>query len=225
MALRQYWKLFLRRWPLVVVPVVIVLGVGLATYQAPPPLYNVGVRFIIGQEPAADAARSDQERYYNWTASEYIVNGLNDWVRGNRFAALVSQELAQKGLEVPSGVIQGSLAADNARSMLTISLSHSDPDVLAAMIEAVATVLTEQNAKALPQLGGKTAVLVQIDEPVINQLPAGIRGQLDLPLRVGLALVAGLALALLVEYLDPTIRDRDELEAMGLNVLGEVPKR
>ncbi|MFQ5433666.1 MAG: hypothetical protein ACE5FD_02215, partial [Anaerolineae bacterium] len=116
-------------------------------------------------------------------------------------------------------------AADNARSMLTISLSHSDPDVLAAMIEAVATVLTEQNAKALPQLGGKTAVLVQIDEPVINQLPAGIRGQLDLPLRVGLALVAGLALALLVEYLDPTIRDRDELEAMGLNVLGEVPKR
>ena len=60
---------------------------------------------------------------------------------------------------------------------------------------------------------------------MVNQIPAGIRNQLDLPLRVLLAIGAGFGLALLVEYLDPTVRNRDELARMGLPVMGEIPKR
>ncbi len=225
MELRHYWKLFKRRWLIVLLPMAVVLVVGLATYQSPPLVYNVGARFIVGQPPAADAATSDQERYYNWTTSEYIVNGLNDWVGGGKFAEAVSQELAGQGIDIPPGAIQGSLVADNARSMLTVSLTYGDPEALAVMMDAVAAVLTEQNVAALPQLGGETAVLVQLDQPIVNQIPAGIRSQLDLPLRVLLALGAGIGLALLVEYLDPTIRERDELAQLGLPVVGEIPKR
>ncbi len=224
MELRQYWRVLRRRWLLMIIPAVIVLGVGLVTYQRPPPVYNVGVRFIVAQPPGAEARQSDQERYYNWTASEYIVNGLNDWVSGNRFAALVSQELAAQGLDVPAGAIMGSLAAGNARSMLTVSLTFGDAETLAAMMDAAAAVLVAQNADALPQLGGETAVLVQLDEPVVNPISAGIRSQLDLPFRVALALAAGLGLALLVEYLDPTLRDREEAQSLGLEILGEIPK-
>jgi len=224
MELRRYWRILRRRWLLMIIPALIVLGVGLVTYQPPPPVYNVGVRFIVAQPPGLEARQSDQERYYNWTASEYIVNGLNDWVRGNRFAALVSQELAGQGLDVPAGAIMGSLAADNARSMLTISLTFGDAETLAAMMDAVAAVLVEQNADALPQLGGDTAVLAQLDEPVVNPISAGIRSQLDLPFRVALALAAGLGLALLVEYLDPTLRHREEALSLGLQILGEIPK-
>jgi capsular polysaccharide biosynthesis protein len=36
--------------------------------------------------------------------------------------------------------------------------------------------------------------------------------------------LAGIGLALLVEYLDPTIRDRQELQELGLEILGEIPK-
>lgn len=225
MELRHYWKLFKRRWLLAVLPAAVVLTVGLATYQSPPPVYNVGVRFIVGQSPAVEAATSDQERYYNWTASEYIVNGLTDWVKGGSFATAVSQELATNGLDVPPGAIQGSLAADNARSMLTVSMTYGDGQVLAAMMDAVAKVLIERNSSALPQLGGETAVLVQLDQPIVNQIPAGIRSQLDLPLRILLALGAGVGLALLIEYLDPTIRERDELAKLGLPVVGEIPKK
>ncbi|NJL56224.1 lipopolysaccharide biosynthesis protein, partial [bacterium] len=31
-------------------------------------------------------------------------------------------------------------------------------------------------------------------------------------------------LAFLVEYLDPTLRGRDELESLGLSVIGSVPR-
>jgi capsular polysaccharide biosynthesis protein len=225
MELRRYGKLLLRRWLLMLIPAVIVLVLGLVTYKAPPPLYHVGVRFIVGQAPSTAAAASDEERYYNWTTSEYIVNGLTDWVRGGRFAEAVSQRLAEQGVIVPPAAIQGGLAADNARSMLSLSLTADNAETLAAMIEAIITVLTEQNSQGLPQLGGETAVLVQLDQPIVNQIPTGIRSQLDLPLRILLALGAGVGLALLAEYLDPTLRDRDEVEAMGLPVIGEIPKK
>jgi capsular polysaccharide biosynthesis protein len=223
MELRRYWQIFIRRWLFVAIPTAIVLVIGLATYQTPPPAYTVGVNFIVSQQPSAAAAAEDQERYYAWLTSEYIVNGLADWVSGNTFKTAVSAKLAEQGYDIPAGAI--GIVADNVRSKLQLSMSHNDPDALAAMMDAVIAVVTEQNAAALPQLGGETAVLFLVDEPIVNQIPNGIRSQLDLPLRVGLALIAGIGLALLAEYLDPTVRSREEIEQMGLDVLGEIPKK
>ena len=225
MELRRYWSVLKRRWWLLLVPAVVVLAVELITYQPPPPVYNAGVRFLVAQEPGEGARTADEQRCYNWLSSEYIVNGLSDWVSGGEFATAVSQELARSGLSVPAQAIQGSLVTDNARSMLLVSLTYGDTPTLAAIMDALVTVLTEQNAAALPQLGGETAVLVQLDPISVNQIPAGIRSQLDLPLRVVIALAAGFGLALLAEYLDPTVRERREIEAIGLQVLGEIPKK
>lgn len=200
------------------------LGLGLLSYRPAPPAYNAGVRFIVGQPPGSAAADLDEQRYYNWLTSEYIVNGLTDWVRGGKFAEAVSARLAADGIDAPPGLIQGGLAADNARSMLTISLTAGDPETLAAVLDGVIAVLTEENAAALPQLDGETAILTQLDEPVVNPIGAGLRSQLDLPLRLGLALAAGVGLALLAHYLDPAVRERAEVERAGLPVIGEIPK-
>jgi hypothetical protein len=183
------------------------------------------VRFIVGQPPGASSELKDEQRYYNWLTSEYIVNGLTDWVRGGEFSEAVSEYLTEQGYDIPAYAVQAGLVADNARSMLTISLTHGDAQLLALMMDGVIAVLTSENAQALPQLGGETAVLTQLDQPVVNPLPSGIRSQLDLPLRIMLALLAGVGLALLVEYLDPTIRDRHEAELLGLQILGEIPRK
>ena len=220
MELRHYWKVFKRRWLIVLIPAAIVLAIGLLTYRPPVPVYNVGVRFLVAQTPAPES-NTDEQRYYNWLTSEYIVNGLTDWVRGNEFATAVSAQLAAQDIAIPPGAIQ--VFPDNARSMLTLSMNHTSTPELAAMIEAVTTVLIQQNA--LPQLGGEKVEIVPLDQPHINQIPPGLRAQLDLPLRILLALGIGVGLALLAEYLDPTIRDRDELIALDLDILGEIPKR
>ncbi|HSM56439.1 MAG TPA: hypothetical protein VK879_09825 [Candidatus Sulfomarinibacteraceae bacterium] len=225
MELRAYWRILMRRWPLVLVPALVILAVGLATYSTPPTVYNVGVRFVVSQPPSPAAGDSDEERYYNWLTSEYIVNALTDWVQGNQFGEAVRRELAQRGVDVPPGSVQAGLVADNARSMFTLSLVHGDPDILAQMMDAAVTVLQEQNTAALPQLGQTPATLVPLDEPVVNALPPGIRAQLELPLRLAVGVAAGVALAFLVDYLDPTVRNRDEVEALGLPILGEIPDK
>jgi capsular polysaccharide biosynthesis protein len=52
-----------------------------------------------------------------------------------------------------------------------------------------------------------------------------LREQLDLPLRLLLALAAGIALAFLADYLDDRVRGREDVERMGLRVVGEIPKK
>ena len=225
MELRRYWQVLKRRWLLVLIPAIVVLAIGLITYQPPAPTYTSGVRFIVGQAPAPGTDLKDEERYYNWLTSEYIVNGLTDWVRGGEFATAVSEYLAGQGHTIPASAVQAGLAADNARSMLTLSLSGGNTKQLATMMDGVIAILTTQNAQALPQLGGENAQLTQLDQPLVSQAPAGIRAQLELPLRILLALLAGAALALLFEYLDPTFRSREELQDLGLEILGEIPKQ
>lgn len=222
MDLRTLWKIFRRRWWLMLLPLLVAAVVSAATYQTPPTTYNTGVRFIVGQTPAPETAVRDEDRYYNWLTSEYIVNGLADWVRGNNFATAVSNELAAQGQNIPSYEI--GITPDNTRSMLTISINHGDPARLEAIMAATMTVLMEQNAQALPQLGGDTAVLVPLDTPTVNPIPAGLTSQLDLPLRLLIALAFGLGLGLVVEYLDGRIHGRDELQDLDLPILGEIPR-
>jgi capsular polysaccharide biosynthesis protein len=225
MELGQLWKVLLRRWPLAVIPFVVVLAVGLATYDRPPPAYNVGINYTAGHPPAPDSgADYEDDRYYPWLTSEYIVNGLADWVKSGSFAIAVSKELAEQGVDVPAGAIRGSIASDNVRSVLLLSMTYGDRQVLAAMIQAATVVLQTHNVKAFPFLG-ENAVVVPLDEPVINQVPAGLRAALDLPLRLGLAIGAGVGLAFLIDYMDPTVRTRRELEEMGLDILAEIPRK
>lgn len=223
MELRNYWVILKRRWLYLIIPTLIVLIIGLITYSRPAPLYNAGVRFIVGQEPIGSESLSDEQRLANWKTSEYVVNTLADWVRGGQFAGLVSEGMAEQGITVaPQDIVAGT-SADSTRSMMVVSISYGDPVVLEQIMHEAGQVLIEQNDLGLPQLGGEPAQLVQLDEPIVNRVSAGIVKQLDLPLRVVLALLAGFGLALLVEYLDPTIRDRRELETMGFSVIGAIP--
>jgi len=108
---------------------------------------------------------------------------------------------------------------------MVLSMTYSDPAILRQMLDVAGQVLAEANDQGLPQLGGEAADLVQMDEPIVNQIPPGITTQLQLPLRIGLALAAGIGLALLVDYLDPTLRGRSEVESLGLPVIAEIPKK
>ena len=154
-----------------------------------------------------------------------MVNTLADWVRGGQFADLVSEELATKGINVAPQSIVGGTVSDSTRSMMVLSMTYNDAAILTEMLNSAGLVLKEQNDKGLPQLGGIPAELVQLDEPIVNQVPPGITKQLELPLRIILALGAGLGLAFLVDYLDPTVRERRELESIGIAVIVEIPKK
>jgi succinoglycan biosynthesis transport protein ExoP len=66
--------------------------------------------------------------------------------------------------------------------------------------------------------------LVLAESPGPGFASSPVRGTLNLGLRVLLGLIAGAALAFLIEYLDDSVRSpREAQDVLGLPVLGEIP--
>ncbi len=226
MELRQYWHVVWKRVWIVIVIVLVVFVASLALRATPPPVYQATMRFLVGISPEERQGEYyTYDRYYTWLASEYLADDFSEVVKYSTFAQDVSARLAQgdSPLVVPPGVIQGATVAEKQHRILTLYLTWGDPDQLAAIAEAAAQVLQEEGPGYFAQVGVGGARMAVIDAPAVWPVPRSLRERLDLPLRLCLALLAGLALTFLLDYLDDTVRDRRELETMGLTVLAEIP--
>ena len=219
MELDQYWRILWRRWWLVAALVAITLVVSLATYDQPAPVYQASMRFSVGiegEEPVY--AVSGEGRSDAWLASEYLADDLSEVLKGGDFAARISERV---GLNVPAGAI----FASREHRIMTVSVTWGNPAEAQAIAEAVAAEVENVEAGYFPQLAGVAAQAVLIDGPGIGEVGPGLRDRLDLPIRLLIALVAGVALAFLWDYLDDSVRSRAEVEALGVPVLAEIPRR
>ncbi len=224
MELRIWYKVLIRRWWLVVVPVVVVAAYTLVTYSAPGTVYQVVMRFAAGTEPAG--LSEDYDRYYPWLTSEYVANGLADVAVTGVFAQAVAARLDEMGREIPPAAIQPAIVTDNAQSILVVYLTWPDAEQIIAVADAIIAELTVNGVAYFPQLEGVEPGVRLLDAPSPVPLSPGLRTQLMGPaIKIGLAAVVGVALALLWHYLDPTVREAGDVEALGLSVLAEVPRK
>jgi capsular polysaccharide biosynthesis protein len=228
MELRQYAQILLRRWWL---PVLLALLVGifsliqLRPWQPSPPLYAASMRLLVGVLPATEAdVTAYDPRYYAWLTSEYLVDDFTEVVRSALFAQNVSNRLAGQGINVPTGAIQGSAATGEQHRIITLSLTWGDEAQVQAMAEAAAAELSENAATYFQALGTDGAGVTLIDGPTVGAVSPSLRNRLELPLRVLLGLIVGIGLVFLWDYLDTSVRDRKEVEALGLTVIAAIPK-
>lgn len=224
MELREYVVIARRWWWLILLPAVVAGLYGAATYHRPAPAYSASMRYTASQPASLDSSPGYDPNYYRWLTSEYIVTGLRSWVQTGSFAEAVSGELARAGKPVSVDALRGALAADNARSILVVSFSSADPSQVPAIFDAITKVLQRDNATVFPQLGGLAAVVQPLDPPGVVPVAPSLRVRLDLPLKAAVGLALGIGLALLAHYLDPFVRDRRDLDRLGLPVVGEIPR-
>ena len=223
MELRRFLRVILRRWWLVAAPVVVVVAHLAVTYHPPPTVYQVVMRFAAGTQPAGLSL--DYDRYYPWLTSEYIANGLADVAETRAFAQAVADRLAERGVTADPAAVQAAIVTDNAQSILVVYLTWPDPAQCRVLAEAVADELTQNGAAYFPQLEGLDPAVRLLDSPEPFPLPPSLRAQMLGPtVRLGLALAVGIGLALAWHYFDPTVRDPEELETLGIPVLARIPK-
>lgn len=228
MELRAYWDILRRRWWLPLVMMVVVAAISavqLRPWQTRPPSYTASMRLLVGVLPATDAAVTAYDpRYYAWLTSEYLVDDFTEVVRSNLFAQGVSARLADQSIELPPGVILGSAATGQQHRILTLNFGWGDATQLEAIANAAADEITENAATYFQALGTEGAGVTVLDGPTIGVVGASLRDRLEWPLRVGLGLLVGIGLIFLLEYLDTSLRNRQEVEALGVRVIGEIPK-
>lgn len=228
MEIHLLWKVIRRRWWLVAIPSVTAFIYAAVVFVQSPPQggYSTQIRFAAAPPPGIDTADLGYEdsRYFPWKTGEFVIDGLTAWAPSTSFAQEVSDLLEREGIIIPTAEIQGHITADNERSVMTVYIDWPDSAELVAIADAAIEVMRVRHAEYFPQLGSEGAIVTALDEIVVRREPPSIGARLDPIIRFGLGLVLGLALALSIEYIDPTVRDRQEVEALGLTVLAEIPR-
>lgn len=225
MELRRYWEIVWRRWWLIIGLMGLVLAVSLLWPQQIPTVYQASMRFTVSLEPEPrTGSYYTYDRYYAWLTSEYIADDFSEVVKSQEFARGVSGRLIEQKIQVPAGAIQGSTVAEKQHRILTLRITWPNAGQVQAIAEAAAAELMENNAHYFAQLGAEGATVTLIDPPAVTLVGRSLRQRLDLPIRLFLALFVGVSLAFLLDYLDDSVRKREDLEALGLEVLGEIPR-
>jgi capsular polysaccharide biosynthesis protein len=158
-----------------------------------------------------------------WLAAELTVDAFTEWVRTNKFAEEVALVTARNGLEINPAAL--SIAADNARSIGQIFINWGDEAQLAVIANAVIEVLSERNQAYFPQLGDAPAQVRLLDEPVITPAPPPLADRYAPLVRMAFAVVVGVGIAFAVEYIDPRLHRREDLESMGFKVIATIPRK
>jgi hypothetical protein len=221
MELRQIARVLLRWWWLVLIPTLVAAALtlpGLLSAQADSGGFGAVIHYSAAQVPDALPPR-DGDFQDIWLASEYTVNALAAWTLTDGFR----QEVARlAGDSVDTGRL--GVAADNERSVGQLFLSYPDAAGLQAAIDAAVAVLQTRTADYFPQVGSAPAAVTLLGQPTIAPAPPPLADRFGPLIRVLLGLLGGVALAFLAHYLDPTLRRREDVEALGLPVIAALPR-
>jgi capsular polysaccharide biosynthesis protein len=226
MELRQYWTIIWKRAWIPALLFGVVLIVSLALRRPPSPQYQAWARVLVDVPPLeAVQGMGFDPRLTAPQATEYLVDDFSLFVSSQAVAGAVSQRLADQGIQVPPGVIQSSTASEQVHRVVTIRVTWGDPDQAQAILTAAVDALRQEAPAYFGRLGLEEPQINLFDGPGVSPMPPSLTQRLDLPVRLLLALVAGVALSFLLDYLDDSVRGRQELEGMGIPVLAEVPTR
>lgn len=223
MELTLLARVLFRRWWLVAAPLALSAALAIAGLIAQAPAasaagFSAQIKYSAAQELILPQRDGDYQDV--WLASELTVNAFTDWVRSGSFRDEIVKWLADPALDMA----RLGIAADNARSIGVIYLGHSSAESLQRIAEAAMSVLGSRNQTYFPQLGGQPAQVTILDQPVVTPTPPPLTNRMAPILRVGIGLFVGLVLAYLAEYLDLRIHHKDDLQRLGLPVLGAIPR-
>jgi capsular polysaccharide biosynthesis protein len=221
MELIRYWTIVYRRWWLVMGLLVIVGTASSISFDwSPDEAYVASFRVNVGLEPIPpDDAAYEYNPLEVWMASEYFMDDLASAVRRTDYARRVAARLGEEDIN-----LAGVFGSSTEYRVLTVSITWGNDEQLAQIANAAVAVLQEESNALVGPLGKARPVLRLIDPPVVVPVGRSLKDRLDIPIRLGLALVAGVAGAFLLDYLDATIRDQHEVEALGIPVLAQIPR-
>ncbi|MGB1288967.1 MAG: hypothetical protein ACPG7F_20705 [Aggregatilineales bacterium] len=222
MELIRLLRILLRRWWLIVIPVAIAcvfvfpqfLNQGAAVSGG----FATQIRYTAAQElnlPETDSTYQDV-----WIASEYVAFSFTEWVRSSSFRAEIATVLNDESINMNAVFI----APDTNRSINSINMGYGDADALQKVADAAIEVLQTRSQAYFPNLGGDAAQVSILDMPVVTPAPPPVANRFAPFIQLGLALIAGVGLAVLADYFDPTLYRRDDRVLHGLPILASIPR-
>jgi capsular polysaccharide biosynthesis protein len=218
------FRVLRRWWWLILIPVVIAAALTLPDLlrRGGGGGYSTMIAYSAAQSMEA-IPRTEGDYQDIWLSSELTVDAFTEWVRGSAFAREVAEAATQRGVTLNPAAL--AIQSDNERSVGRIYLSWANPDELATIAESVIEVLQTRSSAYFAQLGGTSAEVTILHQAPVSAAPPPLVDRFGALIRIGLGLIAGIGLAALAHAFDPFLRRREDVEALGLRVVGSIPRK
>lgn len=230
MELREYWTIVRRRWwlPVAVTLVAFLISsvIGLRGATA----FRTDMRIAVSSVPVSDPNQTLEYDpiYYSNLDSEYLADDMSEFMHSSAFATEVKRELATaRGLNYDIDTIVNTTRTKKTHRFIDVTVTTATLEDGQEIAGSISRIMNDQARlaiylKALAAYNTQMQVITPPDTRRGNTIVGLIS---EVGLRTMIGLLIGIALAFLMDYIDPSVRSRQEAEdVLRLPVLGEIPR-
>ncbi|MGL4109669.1 YveK family protein [Clostridium sp. LP20] len=202
-----------KRWQLIVgITLVATILATIFSFFVIKPKYQASAKLFIGKESTAESNNSDIQMYQQLIKTYTTVITTND---------LVDRALNKKGIDLKSEEVLSELSVvpGSGTQVLEIKYVSKDKEQSRSVVEAIASEFEVYSKELITNADVKIIEKVRLPENPISP-----NKKLNIAIALLLGVMIGVGLALLLEFMDSTFKDKDALEnTMGIPVIGVIP--
>lgn len=215
-SLKELFQTLKKRFSLIIaITIIAVMISGIVSYFLLTPIYQSSTQILVNQ------AKDEQGVY---TAGEVqtnlqLINTYNVIIKSAAILELVKKEL---DLNITTGALNEKITVQSEQSsqVVTISVQDEDPQKAADIANKTAEVFQKEIVNIMNVNNVTILAKAELGE---NPSPVKPQPLLNIAIAMVVGLMAGVGIAFLLEYLDNTIKDEQDIEkAVGLPVLGVI---
>lgn len=218
LELKDYFRIVMKRIKLILwLVVVVAIITAIFSYWFMKPVYESSTKLIVNNS-------QDMSRALDLNSVNLDIRLVDTYKQIIKTAAItdkVAEQNPQLGLTGEQINSMISVSSVSNTQVLTISARSSDYPTTVAVVNEVAKVFVEE----IPTIMTVNNVSILNEaKQVENPSPVAPNPVLNIALSIIVALLLGIGLALLLEYLDDTIKDeQDVMQYVDLPVLMSIP--
>jgi capsular polysaccharide biosynthesis protein len=166
--------------------------------------------------------------YYSNLNSEYLADDMSELMTSRAFAVEVQQELAaanQPRMDVAT--ILSATRAKKTHRFIDVTVTTATLEEGEAIGGSISRILEDPNhlATYLKALASYNSQMIVVTPPVTHRANTVVGLATEIALRTIIGLLVGIGAAFLVDYLDTSVRSRQEAETLlQVPVLAEIPR-
>lgn len=215
----QYWEVLKKRWKVIVIlPLIAALTSGIVSFFVLKPVYEASTTLIVGKK-SSDPNQNSQLLDYNvLLANQQLAKTYATIAKSRTVEENVIKDLR---LNLTYENLDKNIVVDSLKNteVLEIKVTNTDPELAAS----IANATSAQFSRSVIEIKKVDSVSV-VDSAVAPLNPIKPKKLLNILIAFVVGLMTAVGLAFLLEYLDNTIKDSQDVEnVLGLPVLGIIP--
>lgn len=215
-SLQDLFKTLRKRLGLIVLLAIFAVTIAaVLSFYVMTPVYQTSTEILVNQSPSETGQLTNQ----NIQTDLQLINTYSGIIRS---PVILDQVVEQLGLDMTTDQLTGKITVSNAEQsqIVNIAVQDEDPAVAVEIANTTAAVF-ENDIRELMNVDN-----VRVLSPAVlkeNQAPVSPNPTLNIAIAAVVGLLLGVGLAFLLEYLDTTIKDQQDIEdILGIPVLGTI---